>query len=85
MDLSEFNYHAPHERAELVWEYGRFLCIRYKGGCSIVLYHMGDFFAEVWYSPTQNRIRLVRGFSSRANLEPYLKMIDLAWLMGEGQ
>lgn len=42
MNLHEFNYHIRQERAELVWEYGRFLCIRYKGGCSIVLYHMGE-------------------------------------------
>lgn len=83
MDFCEFNDREQDERAELVWEHGSFLCIRYERGCSLVLYHTGAFFAVVWYSPTQNRIETIRGFRSRVNLEPYLKMIDIEALMRE--
>ncbi|MFD3002681.1 hypothetical protein ACFS7Z_20085 [Pontibacter toksunensis] len=58
-----------------------FLAIRTEIGCSVVLYHMSDFFVEVWYSPEDNQIALVHGFERRELLEPYLEMIDLAELI----
>ncbi|WP_345159859.1 hypothetical protein [Pontibacter saemangeumensis] len=68
-------------RAALVWQHGRFLAIRTEMSCSVVLYHMNEFFAEVWYSPEDNQIALVHGFGSRKLLEPYLDVIDLKELM----
>jgi hypothetical protein len=47
-----------------------------------VLYHLGGFFAEVWYSPEDNQIALVYGFESRRLLEPYLDTIDLEEELG---
>lgn len=52
-------------------------------GCSVALYKMPEFFAEVWYSPEDNQIALVQGFESRELLEPYLDAIDLEELFGE--
>lgn len=40
------DYHARDERADLVWVYGGFLCIRYERSCSIVLYHNGELITE---------------------------------------
>ncbi|MFD2247352.1 hypothetical protein [Pontibacter ruber] len=77
MDFYAFNCLPREERAELVWEHGRYLAIREEMGCSVALYHMGRFFAEVWYSPEDNQIALVHGFTSRSLLEPYLDQIDL--------
>ncbi|WP_337070740.1 hypothetical protein [Pontibacter sp. 13R65] len=81
MDFYAFNTLPRDTRAELVWQQGRFLAIRTEMGCSVVLYHMGSFFAEVWYSPEDNQIALVHGFKSYSILEPYLELIDLQELM----
>lgn len=81
MDFYAFNCLPRDARAELVWQYGRFLAIRQETGCSVVLYHMARFFAEVWYSPEDNQIALVHGFESRELLESYLNVIDLEELM----
>lgn len=82
MDFYAFNTLPRDTRAELVWQHGRFLAIRTEMDCSVVLYHMGGFFAEVWYSLEDNQIALVYGFKSRGLLEPYLELIDLKDLMG---
>jgi len=81
MDFYAFNYLPKEQRAALVWEHGQFLSIRLDMGCSVLLYHMGGFFAEVWYSPEDNQVALVHGFNNRQLLEPYLDMIDLEELM----
>ena len=81
MDFYAYNCLPRDQRAELVWEHGRFLAIRTEMNCSVVLYHMGGFFAEVWYSPEDNQIALVHGFERRELLEPYLSMIDIEELM----
>ena len=81
MDIYQFNFLPRDQRAELVWKRGRFLAIRSDTGCSVVLYHMPDFFAEVWYSPEDNQIALVHGFENRKLLEPYLDIINLEELM----
>ena len=77
MDFYAFNCLLREARAELVWQQGRFLAIRQEMSCSVVLYHLESFFAEVWYSPEDNQIALVHGFESRKLLEPYLDTIDL--------
>ena len=81
MDFYAFNCISREERAELVWKHGCFLAIRLDMGCSVLLYHMGSFFAEVRYSPEDNQIALVHGFERRELLELYLSMIDIEELM----
>jgi hypothetical protein len=83
MDFYQFNYLPVSERAELVWQHGRLLATRDHMGCSVVLYKMAEFFAEVWYSPEDNQIALVHGFRSPELLEPYIESINLEELLGE--
>lgn len=81
MDYYAFNCLPRDSRVELVWQRGRFLSIRLKAPCTVVLYHLESFFAGVWYSPEDNQIALVHGFNSRHLLEPYLELIDLEGLL----
>lgn len=77
MELSEFNKETRTTKAALVWEKGQFLAIRVTARHNVVLYHMGSFFAEVWYDPDQVNISFIRGFNSTNCLESYLNMIQL--------
>jgi hypothetical protein len=77
MDFYQFNYLPGNERADFVWQQGRLLAIREHMGCSVVLYKMPEFFAEVWYSPEDNQIALVHGFMRHELLRPYLNSINL--------
>ena len=83
MELSEFNKESRTRKAALVWEQGQFLAIRVTERHNVVLYHMGSFFAEVWYDPGQVNISFIRGFNRSNCLESYLNLIELKGL-GEG-
>lgn len=52
-------------------EEGRFISLRKYYNQSLVLYDMGDFFAEVWYEPESNKINKIE------SIEPSDKKIDL--------
>ncbi|QCR24640.1 hypothetical protein [Pontibacter sp. SGAir0037] len=80
MDLQTFLSGSLNERAEAVWERRTFMAIRIDFRYSAVLYHMGGFFAEVWFAPEANEIVLVHGFGSGKLLEPYLELIRLPQL-----
>lgn len=77
MDWYRFNCLPIDRRARLVSQSGQLLAKGHQGCYSKALYHMGDFFAEVWRSPANNHIVSVHGFESNDFLEPYLDMIDL--------
>ena len=77
MELSEFNKEPRIRKAALVWERGQFLAIRGTERHNVVLYHMGSFFAEVWYDPGQVNISFIRGFNNSNCLESYLNLIEL--------
>lgn len=48
-----------------------------EGEHVLVLYHMNDFFIQVRYSPEQDKLVQVQGFTSKRLLEPYLNSIEL--------
>ncbi|MFD2247156.1 hypothetical protein [Pontibacter ruber] len=77
MNLTLFNTHTLAGRLEIIWAHGTFLAYRARRGYRIALYDLGNFFAEIWYNPESEHISLVRGFSSKKALEPYLNQINL--------
>jgi hypothetical protein len=57
---------------------GTFLATRFnEAGATINLYHMGSFFAEVYYDPQINHLHHCRTFRSSAPLEAYTDTIEL--------
>ncbi|GAB3533920.1 hypothetical protein GCM10027443_20190 [Pontibacter brevis] len=78
MDLYDFHFMTSDVRAEAVWVYGTFLAIRSEAGRYVALYHMGNFFVEVWYCPEAGKIVNTVGFRRHEHLEPYLQMIDIS-------
>ena len=90
MDLDAFNQNKIKDRAQLVREQGTFLANRCMDNHLIELYHMGCFFAEVWYEPKPNKNGLlksflqrpalvsVQGFTYQDSLESYLEGIHLS-------
>ena len=81
MTLYDFVRLNQAEREALVWLYGTFIAVRYSSGCSVCLYFMGQFFAEVFYLPESPEVMLVRALKSKSCLDPYLEMVDLSDIM----
>ncbi|QMU30152.1 hypothetical protein HUW48_19900 [Adhaeribacter radiodurans] len=78
MQLYDFIKCNSDQRKAMVWEHGQFVADRISGDYTVCLYHMGKFFAEIWYHVADNEIQTVRGFKSLAQLEPYLNLVDIS-------
>ena len=74
MTLYEFNTLADDEKANAVWQ-GSFLADREEDGLKIQLYAVDNFFVELFYDATENKITAFRSFNSKRLLAPYLAQI----------
>lgn len=75
MTLYEFNAMHEHERAEMLWSFAP-LAQRIEAPHVMLLYSLEEFYAEVCYDQTENRITRIRGFRSLHLLAPYLESME---------
>jgi hypothetical protein len=59
-----------NEQAEYVWQ-GKYLATRFEKDKRILLYNLGDFYAEVFYDSKTNEITYIKGFRANSHLVPY--------------
>lgn len=79
--LYEYNTFPDDVKANMVWDKGTYLTMRTEGIYKINLHSLSNFFVEVWYEPTENKISQFRTFKSKNALEPYYNYIDLNQLL----
>lgn len=72
-----FNLQSKEEKASYTWEFGTFMATRVLGNHVINIYHVDDFFVEVWYTPEKKSLYGVKSFSSAKCFEPYLDAITI--------
>ncbi|WP_375433851.1 hypothetical protein [uncultured Hymenobacter sp.] len=73
-----FNRLDLTEQLAIVFMEGTYLAMRYgEKEDRINLYHMGSFFAEVYYDPEINYLHRCHAFVSTAPLEAYTDQIKL--------
>jgi hypothetical protein len=77
MKLHHFLSASLEERAEFVWQQGNCVAIRSQEEFTIMLYHTGRFFAEVWYHSLEERLLMIVGFRDCQLLDAYLDEITL--------
>ena len=76
--LRDFQRASFEKKCDWVTAYATFVAVRKMGESKVYLYHAGDYFIEVYYSPAYKRILLLNAFNSDSGLAPYLDMISLA-------
>ena len=76
MTLYEFNSLSDNEKAQAIWA-GAFLLSRDAADLKYSLYSIHDFFVEVTYDPTKNKIVKFQSFKTKRLLEAYLHEIDI--------
>ncbi|TGE29748.1 hypothetical protein [Hymenobacter metallicola] len=79
MPISHYGFRAlPFpEQLAVIWAEGTFLATRWEEEDAVNLYHMGTFFAEVFYDPDENKMLSTRTFTSRECLLDYAVFIKL--------
>lgn len=76
MTLYEFNFLSDDEKAEATWA-GIFLMSRENADLKYSLYSIDDFFVELSYDPTKNKIIKFQSFKTKRLLEAYLNTINI--------
>ncbi len=79
--LYEFNSLTRNEKVEVLCECSVFLCERPDAVFRIVLYQISNFYVEVKYDSTNNTIMEFQIFINTKLLEPYLKQIDISYIL----
>ena len=77
MNLNTFEKLPIEERLQFVWNEGNQLGIRFGRKHNVCLYHLQNYFAEIWYDPQEKNVTMVRAFTSSKCLEPYLSHINI--------
>ncbi len=81
MTLYQFIALNEYEQAESVWQ-SQFIADRRDGDLTVLLYCLGEFFVEVNYSPSLNKIMNIKPFKAMRLLEPYWQNISLVEIEG---
>ncbi|QNF35123.1 hypothetical protein HUW51_21265 [Adhaeribacter swui] len=80
MNLSDFNKATQEECTAWLLQNGTYLADRHCQGSKVRLYHLGDFYAEVFHRSWDNQVYFVKGFKNENVLKLYLHTIQLAEL-----
>lgn len=75
--LTDFQKASFEEKCDWVTASSNYLFARKLGDAKVYLYHAGEFFIEVYYSPTYKKILMINAFGNTAGLDPYLESISL--------
>lgn len=62
---------------------GVFLAERKKAFFKIMLYHLDNYYVEIYFFKAGKKPIWFRNFTSTNKLEPYLKKIDLSFILEE--
>ncbi len=75
--ITDFKYASFEKKCDVVTTQSNYLMTRLLGNCKIYLYHTGEFFIEVYYSPIYRKVLMINAFNDLESLLPYAEMISL--------
>jgi len=80
ISLKDFQQSSFERKCDLVTGYSNYITMRMLGGCKIYLYHTGEYFIEVYYSPAHQKVLMIHAFNDALGLQPYAEAVSLAEL-----
>jgi hypothetical protein len=78
ISLNDFRYSSFEKKCDVVTGYSNYITMRQLGDCKIYLYHTGEFFIEVYYSPAYQKVLMIHAFNDTPGLHPYADAVSLA-------
>jgi hypothetical protein len=81
MQLKDFKFETKLNKARLLISKGVYLTKRNNGEHEILLFHLGSFYAEMFFHVEQTDVGYIRCFESTDLLQPYLDRIDVSDLL----
>ena len=83
-NISEFKRASFEKKCDVVTTQSNYIVTRTLGNCKVYLYHTGDYFIEVFYSPIYKKVLMINAFDDIDSLLPYAEMVSLNGLSLEG-
>ncbi len=77
ISISEFNQLTTDEKAWHLWHGAVFLHVVVSDGYRVNLFYFNDFYIELWYNVSENKVDHIRAFKSVKLLTPFLENISL--------
>lgn len=76
--LEDFKFASFERKCDVVTTSSNYLTMRKLADCKIYLYHVDDFFIEVYYSPLYKKVLMINAFKNTEGLMPYVESVSLA-------
>jgi hypothetical protein len=80
MTQLQFAILNKEQKINIIKQEGAFLYVRNEAGIDIILYQIGNFYAEVFFEAVNNDKITIRSFDDTASLDVYLKEINISAL-----
>jgi hypothetical protein len=78
LSLYDFRVMPFEKKCDVITFQGNYLIHRNLGECKVFLYHTNEFFVEVFFSTTHQKVLMINAFDNVMGLYPYLDKISLA-------
>lgn len=79
-NIDDFKRASFEKKCDVVTTQSNYILTRTLGNCKVYLYHSGDFFIEVFYSPIYKKVLMINAFNDAASLIPYAEQVSLEGL-----
>lgn len=77
VSITEFNELSTDEKAWYLWHGAAFLHVYEKDKYRINLFHLNNYYIELWYHIEGNQVDNIRAFTSTELLAPFLENINI--------
>ncbi len=79
--VNTFNALNFDEKAWHIWHHATFLIVRQNKTYRVNLYHLNEYYIQLWYNVKKNRIEKIAATESNKVIDPYLKNISMQNLL----
>ena len=78
--IEDFRQASFEKKCDVVTTQSNYLVTRTLGNCKVYLYHTGEYFIEVFYSPIYKKVLMINAFNDADGLIPYAEKVTLGAL-----
>jgi len=79
-NIDEFRRASFEKKCDVVTTQSNYIVTRTLGNCKVYLYHTGNYFIEVFYSPIYKKVLMINAFNDADSLLPYSEIVSLGAL-----
>lgn len=77
ISLKDFQSSSFDSKCNYIMIHSDYIAMRQLDKCNVYLYHTGEFFIEVSYSPLHKKVVMINAFDDQASLMNYADEVSL--------